>query len=41
MNYVGEDGRIHYNRENGDVFKAIVTDIKNAPVKYYYIKSSI
>jgi len=41
MNFVGEDGRIQYNRENGDVFRAIVTDIKKAPVKYYYIKSSV
>lgn len=41
MNFIGEDGRMQYNRENGDVFKAIVTDIKKAPVKYYYIKSSV
>lgn len=41
MNSVGENGRVVYNRDNEDVFKAIVTDIKNAPVKYYYIKNSI
>lgn len=41
MNFKGEDGKLHYDRENGDTFRAIVTDIKNAPVKYYYIKSSI
>ena len=41
MNSVGENGRVVYNRDNEEVFKAIVTDIKNAPVKYYYIKNSI
>ena len=41
MNSIGENGRVTYNRDNVEVFKAIVTDIKNAPVKYYYIKNSI
>lgn len=41
MNFKGEDRKITYDRENGDTFRAIVSDIKVAPVRYYYIKNSI
>lgn len=41
MNTVQENGRVKYDRNNETIFKAIVDDIKKAPVKYYYIKNSI